>query len=292
MMHMGKEVNQPAHRVLAVFAHPDDESYGPGATLARLGAEGCEVRLITLTRGESASMGDSPLFSPEFLAETRVMELDCACIALGISSHELLAFPDKALANVPLDELAGPVIRALRDFRPHLVITFHPSGISGHPDHQSTTRAVRRALEVVRETGRDATGPAKDRVSASSIGDRRRLSADQEERMSNHQAVRRSTDWTARPVLAYYVVPESVAAKIKWRTINTVPDDEVTHAIEIGEYLESKIEAVHCHKTQRYLFEKLSEFPGGIEALWEHEYFIVEGHRSGGSPSMSLIPAT
>jgi LmbE family N-acetylglucosaminyl deacetylase len=238
------------HRVLAVFAHPDDESYGPGATLARLAGEGSEVRLITFTRGESASMGDSPLFSPEFLAETRTIELDCACRALGVSSHQLLGFPDKALETIPLDDLVKHVIQTLDELRPHLVIAFHPSGISGHPDHQSATRAARRALEVWRPSGQ------------------------------------------APPRLAYYVWPQSVAAKITWRTIQSVPDEEVTHAIEIGAYFENKIEACLCHKTQRYLFERMSEYPGGIEALWTHEYFTVDGQRAQGKWRSSLFEGT
>lgn len=237
-------------RVLAVFAHPDDETYGPGGTLARLSAEGSDVRLITLTRGESASMGASQLYSPELLAEVRERELACACRALGISHYETFSFPDKALETVPHGELAAPVIRALQEFHPHLVITFEPEGISGHEDHRVVSKTLKRALDEIRP-GRGG-GPEH--------GTR----------------------------LAYYVVPESAAARIVWRRILSVPDEKVTHAIEIGPFLEAKAKAAQCHKTQLYMYERLCGCPGGIQEIWRHEYFVVEGERPVGKPKSEL----
>ena len=237
-------------RVLAVFAHPDDETYGPGATLARLSAEGAAVHLITLTRGESATMGDSPLFSPGFLAEIREKELECACLALGISHHEIFGFPDKGLVDVPQDELAAPVLRALERFSPHLVITFHQEGVSGHQDHRTVSTMVKKALAA------DGGGPP------------------------------RRPEGGAR--LAYYVVPESIASKVKWRQLNAVPDKEVTHAIETEGYQAAKAMAAECHKTQRYIFERLSAFPGGIGEIWKRECFIVQGEKPGKAPRPRL----
>jgi LmbE family N-acetylglucosaminyl deacetylase len=232
-------------RVLAVFAHPDDESYGPGATLARLAAEGSEVRLITYTRGEAASMGDSPLYSPAFLADTREKELDAACEALGISSHEKLAFPDKGLAGLPEADLLPPALHTMEEFRPHLVMTFHPGGISGHPDHKTISSIARKAIDTLYAGG-------------------------------------------GGPRLAYYAVPDSVGVKVKWRRLVTTPDDQMTHAVEAGEYLEVKKSAGECHKTQRYLMERLSEFPGGLESVWDFEYFVVDGFSPQGKPLPQL----
>jgi LmbE family N-acetylglucosaminyl deacetylase len=245
--------------VLAVFAHPDDETYGPGATLARLGAEGAAVRLITMTRGESATMGDSPLYSPEFLAATRVKELQCACRALGISRHETLDFPDKGLAAVPEEDLAAPVLAALLESRPRLVITFHPEGISGHEDHKTVTRIVRGALSRLAEEGRWGPGEGGARGEGTK--------------------------------LAYYVLPESVASKIEYRRLYSVPDAQVTHAVESGPYIRAKLGAAECHKTQRYMLERLFEYHGGIEAVWRYEYFVVEGESPGERPKAALLEA-
>jgi LmbE family N-acetylglucosaminyl deacetylase len=243
-------MNEPC-AVLAVFAHPDDETYGPGATLARLSAEGAAVRLITMTRGESATMGDSPLYSPEFLAETRVKELHCACRALGISRHETLSFPDKGLAAAPEGDLEAPVLAALMESRPRLVITFHPEGISGHEDHKTVTRVVRSAM--------------------------RRLAAEGE----------KTREWGTK--LAFYVVPESVASKVHYRRLYSVPDPEVTHAVQAGPYVEAKLNAAECHKTQRYMLERLMEHHGGIEAMWRYEYFVLEGEHPGAKPKPALL---
>lgn len=235
-------------RVLAVFAHPDDETYGPGATLARLSAEGAEVRLIILTRGENASKGDSPLYSPELLAEVREKELDGACRALSIAHYEQFAFPDRGLAGVPEDELAAPIFKAIDEFQPHLVITFHPAGISGHQDHRTVSKIVKKILESMAGAGARARFPR----------------------------------------LAYYVVPRSVAAKIEWRRLNAVPDEEVTHAVRTGGYIDAKTRAAECHKTQRYIYKRLSEFPGGIEQIWRYEFFVLHGEKPKGAPGPRL----
>lgn len=238
-------------RVLAVFAHPDDETYGPGGTLARLADEGAEVRLITLTRGESATMGDSPRYSPELLADVRERELACACRALGIAGHETFGFPDRALEKVPRHELAAPISMALEDFRPHLAITFHPEGISGHSDHRTVSGLLSELLAAGRgKTSSSAGNPA--------------------------------------PRLAYYSVPDSLGAKVEWRRLFTVPDDSVTHALDVSGYFEAKIAAAECHKTQRYMLERLSAVPGGLREMWAREYFIVEGDTPQRAPNPDL----
>jgi LmbE family N-acetylglucosaminyl deacetylase len=251
-------VKQNSKRVLAVFAHPDDETYGPGGTLAKLAAEGADVHLITLTRGESATMGESPLYGPELLADIRVKELECACRALGITNHETFGFPDKALEGVPREELAVPIVEALDGFHPHLVITFHPEGISGHTDHRTVSGIVTDLIRATYQAGGSPdTGPSEP-------------------------------DPPLNPRLAYYVVPDSVGAKVKWRRLFTVPDDLVTHVLEVRDYFAAKIAAAECHKTQRYMLERLSGISGGLSEMWRYEYFIVDGHPRPGPPESEL----
>lgn len=275
-------------RVLAVFAHPDDETYGPGGTLAKLASEGADVRLITLTRGESATMGDSPLYSPETLADVRERELECACRELGINEHDVFRFPDRGLAGVPHDELADPIADALDFFRPHLVITFHLDGISGHEDHRTVSRIVTDLVRMrcERDERRVTGGPAGGVTTGGSGG---AAAAGSHCQSDNSDPRARSSNFPERgdspaPGLAYYVIPESVGARIAWRRIFTVPDDSVTHALEVGAFLDTKTAAAKCHKTQRYMLERLSGAPGGLVGMWKYEYFIVRGHRRGGPP--------
>ena len=125
-------------RVLAVVAHPDDESFGLGAVLAAFAAAGSEVSVLCLTRGEASTLravtGD--------LAEVRARELHGAAEVLGLTRVALREFPDGDLASVPLDTLVDEV-GAFADGHPaEGIVVFDPSGITGHADHQRATEAA------------------------------------------------------------------------------------------------------------------------------------------------------
>lgn len=127
-------------RVLAVVAHPDDESFGLGAVLAGFVATGADVSVLCLTRGEASTLhgvsGD--------LAAIRAKELEEAARELGITRVGLLGYPDGGLAEVPLEALAGEVASFAAGHDPDGIVTFDPSGITGHPDHQRATQAAVR----------------------------------------------------------------------------------------------------------------------------------------------------
>lgn len=134
--------------VLIVFAHPDDESYGPGATIAGLAAGGARLTLITMTRGEQSTLGAAEHGTPERLAAVREQELQQAVRELGIADLRQYRYPDGGLQTTDRVELEALVGAALRELEPELVLTFGTGGISGHPDHvaasQVAVAAVRR----------------------------------------------------------------------------------------------------------------------------------------------------
>lgn len=132
--------------LLAVFAHPDDESFGVGGTLARYSAEGVGVHLVCATRGEAGSVADPSRFRGEDLGALRERELRAAAAALGIRTIRLLGCGDGRLDCCPPTELVGRVVAAIRETRPQVVITFGPDGISGHPDHATISRATTEAV--------------------------------------------------------------------------------------------------------------------------------------------------
>jgi len=149
--------------LLAVFAHPDDESFGPGGTLAKYGAEGVAVHLICATRGEA---GESDTFQSderEDLACQREQELRCATSALGLTEVHLLGYRDSGMAGSPdsqhpralvqanPDVLAKQVAHLMRQVQPQVVITFDPFGGYGHPDHIAAHRATVAAFERLPE---------------------------------------------------------------------------------------------------------------------------------------------
>jgi len=137
---------------LAVFAHPDDETFRPGGTLALLARQGVRVQVLTATRGGAGSRGDPPLCSPAELPVVRENELRCACAALGIQPPILLDYQDGQLAEANPETLIAEILGIVRELRPQIMLTFGADGISGHPDHiaigLAAAEVFRRAEEV------------------------------------------------------------------------------------------------------------------------------------------------
>lgn len=129
--------------VLAVVAHPDDESFGLGAVLSTLADSGRRVQLLCLTHGEASTVG-----AAADLAQVRAAELASAANRLGVAEATLLDYPDGGLAGIGPRVLAGEV-RARVGSADALVV-LDSSGVTGHPDHQAATAA---ALNVAAERG-------------------------------------------------------------------------------------------------------------------------------------------
>jgi N-acetylglucosamine malate deacetylase 2 len=138
--------------LLAVFAHPDDESFRPGGTLALLARRGVRVQVLTATRGGAGSRGNPPLCAPEELPAMRENELRCACSALGIQPPLLLDYQDGQLTEADPEGLAAQILQVVKATRPQVMLTFGADGLSGHPDHiaigQAAAEAFRRAEDV------------------------------------------------------------------------------------------------------------------------------------------------
>ena len=127
---------------LAVFAHPDDESFGLGAVLAHLVAQGAVTRALCFTRGEASTLG-----AADDLGTVRASELAAASAVLGLAGTDLLDYPDGGLAAQSLSELAGHVERHATAAGADLLVVFDEAGITGHPDHCRATAAALRAAE-------------------------------------------------------------------------------------------------------------------------------------------------
>jgi len=152
--------------LLLVHAHPDDESIGTGATMARCGAAGVGVTLVTCTLGEMGEIIPPSLahLGPEALGEYRIGELRAACAALGVTDHRFLGgaghFRDSGMMGTPanedprcfwrasVDEAAGFLVPVIRETRPSVIVTYDANGFYGHPDHIQAHRVTRRAYEL------------------------------------------------------------------------------------------------------------------------------------------------
>lgn len=142
--------------LLAVFAHPDDETYRCGGTLALLAARGVRVQVLTATRGQAGSCGNPPLCTPDDLPLVRERELRCACSALGIASPILLDYHDGALSDLDEAGAVAQVVAVLQQLRPDVLLTWPPDGLSGHPDHCAVSRWTSRAFAEASDIGSDA----------------------------------------------------------------------------------------------------------------------------------------
>ncbi len=138
-------------RILTVFAHPDDESFGPAGALAKYVQLGAELAGIWFTRGEAGETYLDPPPTPAELAVLRTNDLQEAARIIGYGAVEVLDYPDSGLSGVPEEELEGMVRQAIARHRPEMILTFGPGGISGHPDHITLSRVTTQAFHRANE---------------------------------------------------------------------------------------------------------------------------------------------
>lgn len=146
--------------LLAVLAHPDDETFGMGGTLALYARHGVGVHLVCATRGEVGEVAPHFLEGFTSIGELREHELRCAAGKLGLSSVDFLGYRDsgmpgspnnthpRALAAAPVDEVAARVTGYIRKYRPQVVLTFDPIGGYRHPDHIAIHQATAAAFHA------------------------------------------------------------------------------------------------------------------------------------------------
>ena len=159
-------------KVLSVLAHPDDESFGMGGTLALYAERGAEVHLICATRGEVGEVAPDFLEDYASIGELREAELQCAAGHLGLKHVHFLGYRDsgmpgspenahpRALTAAPLEEVTKKIRVYIQEFRPHLVLTFDPIGGYRHPDHVIIHQAATRAFQLFREAHQPDQNPS------------------------------------------------------------------------------------------------------------------------------------
>jgi N-acetyl-1-D-myo-inositol-2-amino-2-deoxy-alpha-D-glucopyranoside deacetylase len=156
-------------RLLLVHAHPDDESIGTGATMARYAAQGVGVTLVTCTRGElgeilPAGLAHLAADRDDRLGEYRIGELDAACAALGVTDHRFLGgagrWRDSGMIGTPgnedprcfwradPDEATAALLAVIDEVKPQVMVSYDDNGGYGHPDHIQAHRVTRRAFEL------------------------------------------------------------------------------------------------------------------------------------------------
>ena len=254
----GQEADHGKLRLMAVHAHPDDESSKGAATMARYVREGVEVLVCTMTGGERGDVLNPAMDRPEVradLARIRRDEMSQAREILGVDQR-FLGFVDSGLpqgdpkpplpagsfALIPLAEAAAPLVRAVREFRPHVILTYDESGGYPHPDHIKTHQVTVEAFEAAADPDRY---PEAGEEPWQLLKMYYFVSFHQAKYVAFHEEmVRRGLDSPYAEIFAEW---EERARK---RAQMGVRDLEITTKVEVADYFEIRDRALLAHATQ------------------------------------------
>src|SRR5581483_4747703 len=140
-------------KILFVLAHPDDETFGSGGTIAKYSKDHT-VKLVCATRGEAGELGTPPVATREKLGSVREKELRAAAKVLGIKEIFFLNYIDRTVKKVPRKELSGKILKILEKEAPDVVVTSGKEGSTGHPDHIAVGFAATDAFKQYMETSK------------------------------------------------------------------------------------------------------------------------------------------
>jgi mycothiol S-conjugate amidase len=238
-------------RLMAVHAHPDDESSKGAATMAKYVAAGHEVMVVTLTGGERGSILNPAMDRPEVLenmAEIRREEMAKAAKILGVQHHwlgfvdsglpegdPLPPLPEGCFALVPLEESAERLVKVIREFRPHVIVTYDENGGYPHPDHIRCHEVSVAAFDAAGDPERfpDAGEPWTPLKLYYSHGFSRIRMKAMHDAMEARGLESPFKEWLAR-----------------WDEKKGDVADRVTSRIECGEYFPVRDDALRAHATQ------------------------------------------
>jgi mycothiol S-conjugate amidase len=244
-------------RLMAVHAHPDDESSKGAATMARYVREGIDVMVCTMTGGERGDVLNPAMDRPEVkadMARIRREEMARAREILGVQQR-FMGFvdsglpegdpkpplPDGSFALVPLAEAAAPLVKAVREFRPHVILTYDENGGYPHPDHIKTHQVTVEAFEAAADPDRypEAGEPWQPLKLYYFV------SFHQAKYVALHEEMlRRGQDSPYEKIFAQW---EERARKREELGIKQL---EITTRIDVADYLEIRDQALLAHATQ------------------------------------------
>jgi len=247
-------------KLLAVLAHPDDESLGFGGTLAKYAAEGVDTYLVTATRGERGRFGSlGKGADPVEVARVRETELRAAAAVLGIREVSILNYSDGAVDQVDATTAVGAVVSHIRHIQPDVVVTFGPEGAYGHPDHVAISQFTTAATVCAADCGY-RTGDGSQQVS---------LPPHRVTKL--HYLAWRSNKWEA-----YQAAFRKLTSMVDGveRQAAPWPDWAVTTEIDTSAYWPVVWKAVCCHQTQLSIYERLENLTEEQQtALWGSQEF-------------------
>ena len=274
--------------VLAAFAHPDDEGFGFGGSLAMLAARGARITLVCATNGDVGEISDPSLATPENLHQVRQEELREAMKVTGVQDVRFLGYRDsgmdgtpdndhpRSLHQAPSDEVVAKLVEIIREVRPDMVFTHDPTGGYGHPDHITVHSRTVQAFQAAGD------GAALEKHIT-----------------STHPA------WT--PQFLYYVCFPRGNFQNLWRRMNELgieppfasleaekigsPDEAVTTTLDVSLYFDTKTASLACHRTQMDPDGPFARLPDDLmQEIMNIEFFTLAVSQ-GETPGSDLLAA-
>lgn len=248
-------------RLMAVLAHPDDESLGTGGTLARYAAEGIATYVVTATRGERGRFrehrdGDQHP-GPEQLGRIREAELRAAAQVLGVREVSVLGYMDGDLDRADPREAVARIAAHVRRVRPQVVVTFAHEGAYGHPDHIAISQLTTAAMVAAANPGHDPGGAAGSVVPHA---------------VSKLYYIA----WPEAAMAAYQAAFKKLVSTVDGveRQAQPWPDWAITTFVDTRAYWPTVWRAVTCHDSQVANYGRLAQLaPEHHEALWGWQSF-------------------
>lgn len=282
--------------VLAILAHPDDEGFGCGGTLAMLVARGAKVTLVCATNGDVGEISDSALATPETLAQVRQEELRRAMEVTGVKDLRFLGYRDSGMAGTQHNghpaslhraepaRVVGQLVNIMREVRPAAVITHDPTGGYGHPDHLAVHRHVTQAFALARDATAYPEQPTQGPV----------LSPSTSLRIDSVEGLR-----ARAPRLLYYVCFPRSNFRRMWQQMLDLgitppfasmdidslgsPEEAVTTVVNVSEYVDTKIVSLRCHRTQISPNGPFAQLPPEVmREIMSTEYYTLVDRQGGG----------
>ncbi len=229
--------------LLAIFAHPDDETFGAGGAMALAAAAGVPTWIVCATDGDQGGEEGARELEPELRRD----ELRCAMTALGVAEPIFLGYGDSGMEGwakpagclvlADEEEVVGRLVEVIRTLRPATIVTFDPGGIYGHPDHVTISA---RATEAFRRAAAEPGGPTTLYHQALSRTDL----AGWGEMEAQMAAFRGDAPTEPKEPTADDLLQQRRFGEL------ARPDDEVTTHVDVRPVLDRKLAAFACHASQ------------------------------------------
>jgi LmbE family N-acetylglucosaminyl deacetylase len=254
-------------KLLAVFAHPDDESMGMGGTLAKYSAEGVDTYLVCASRGERGWFGperENPGLSA--LGQLREKELSCAGEKLGLKEIHFLGYIDGEVDQADPAQAIGRIVTHIRNIQPQVLVTFSPDGAYGHSDHIATAQFTTAAIVCAADSSfADPAGRLAHRV-------------------SKHYYMVDSESFVdfITPVMGdiTFQLDDQLRGQVSWK------EWAITTRIDTSQHIKTAWEAIKCHQSQLTSLGPLVDLPEdqlfellSLQGTFYRAFSLVNGGR-------------